>query len=1071
MHPLVKKNVLATNIILALVMLLMSTSLYAQPIVTLTKVDPTCPADGQITVNATNITGTALYLLAEPSPITTTPQTGNHFSGLPPGTYTVHVYDNVASSTPVVKTITLTSAYKTFRVTAVTPSNFITGSCVEDGYLSISAADGKKPYTYEIESGPVTRPEQSLSYFNQLPTGTYTVRIKDACGASVQATVNVSSLYNLKDREIASVTGTLQVTYSECNSTVTISIYGSNLTLKDRGNTTILYSSNNGLQYRIEYPAGSGQFSDWKSNNQAASLTLPISSENEAEITYGRIEVKHPCTDTVTVSDNRTVSKFTPVILNVTALARYGICESYPYTSHNNGNSLCSPNRVVIEEVGNPANSISFTNFSSLYVYNSNDPITTGSQTYQFPYEWNKSYTISYYNSADVLVNARTVSFGNPATSTISTSATVSYYNCQFENFYITWSISGNLLKEEITITVLEGASHVGESFTTTGTSISKLGNYNDFLPGAYKFRIDFANGCPSREHTFNLTQVVSGGMLHYAEFVPGSFCGSYNLKMKWAYLNMSGTSVANPSTINDDDWRVYVNGIYQSYGTSNYEKIFTGFSAGTHRIEVYPWNGNRGSALECKVVDTTIVVADYSLPMFNVAQSGGAVCSGDKGSIHLEVSGLEPIQYQLKKKGDPDSSYSPLQDSPDFTNLDPGSYIARVRDVCGNEMVQEVMLISTAGGSVINASGASSDNKVCFGNPVTIMLKPIGPITSVKWTRPDGTISNESFLIIPGFQAGDAGIYHVEISSTSGCTISSSLEIGLAETVNLTVNDPAPSMGMVDITAPAVTAGSSPSYLTFEYYINDGCTVPLTAPNAVAESGTYYIKATSLDGCTAIAPVNVTIIRELAMSIVGSNSINEGETATVKIETEGGLPVPADIAINLTYTSSTTPIPNITLTPATAATGVTIPAGSSSVTFDVTANTDLLLEGLETLTITAVATGGFDMKPEADIANLSIADLTVGNIMVEAVSDAKEAGASGIFKIRFSKAGVVATRDITVTVEADGGTHAEDDFEPIVSTHIIPAHTHSIEINVIPKNNYVVEGNRTVQLRITHVE
>ena len=63
-----------------------------------------------------------------------------------------------------------------------------------------------------------------------------------------------------------------------------------------------------------------------------------------------------------------------------------------------------------------------------------------------------------------------------------------------------------------------------------------------------------------------------------------------------------------------------------------------------------------------------------------------------------------------------------------------------------------------------------------------------------------------------------------------------------------------------VDLTAAAVTAGSTPG-LTYSYYTNAAGTIVLASPNAVAASGTYYIKGTTAGGCvSAVMPVVVTI-------------------------------------------------------------------------------------------------------------------------------------------------------------------------------------------------------------------
>jgi gliding motility-associated-like protein len=74
---------------------------------------------------------------------------------------------------------------------------------------------------------------------------------------------------------------------------------------------------------------------------------------------------------------------------------------------------------------------------------------------------------------------------------------------------------------------------------------------------------------------------------------------------------------------------------------------------------------------------------------------------------------------------------------------------------------------------------------------------------------------------------------------------------------------DPAPvcEPATVNITAPVITAGSSAG-LQYSYWLDTLATIPLPNPNAVAVSGSYFIKATSTSGCpyTGVSKVVVDI-------------------------------------------------------------------------------------------------------------------------------------------------------------------------------------------------------------------
>jgi hypothetical protein len=65
-----------------------------------------------------------------------------------------------------------------------------------------------------------------------------------------------------------------------------------------------------------------------------------------------------------------------------------------------------------------------------------------------------------------------------------------------------------------------------------------------------------------------------------------------------------------------------------------------------------------------------------------------------------------------------------------------------------------------------------------------------------------------------------------------------------------------------VNLTLPAVTAGSTlppNTILPFTYWQNPGATIPVPDPTSVF-TGTYYIKATTTDGCFDVEPVTVQV-------------------------------------------------------------------------------------------------------------------------------------------------------------------------------------------------------------------
>jgi gliding motility-associated-like protein len=89
-------------------------------------------------------------------------------------------------------------------------------------------------------------------------------------------------------------------------------------------------------------------------------------------------------------------------------------------------------------------------------------------------------------------------------------------------------------------------------------------------------------------------------------------------------------------------------------------------------------------------------------------------------------------------------------------------------------------------------------------------------------------------------------------------CATSTTMTI-VVNSLTLVITDPAPvcAPSTVNLTLPAVTAGSDSGTLT--YWTDAAATIPLVNPNAVSVSNTYYIKNT-VSGCFTIRPVVATI-------------------------------------------------------------------------------------------------------------------------------------------------------------------------------------------------------------------
>ena len=151
---------------------------------TLSKVDVTCNGgtDGSLTV--TGMGGTAAY---EYSLNGSAFQPGNVFTGLTQGSYTVTIRDANDCTSTCTETIAEPSL-----LTCTTSQTDATDCAVDDGTITVTGAGGTPGaggYEYSLNNGTY----QTSNSFIDLPSGSYTIRVKDENGCTSECTAMIAA--------------------------------------------------------------------------------------------------------------------------------------------------------------------------------------------------------------------------------------------------------------------------------------------------------------------------------------------------------------------------------------------------------------------------------------------------------------------------------------------------------------------------------------------------------------------------------------------------------------------------------------------------------------------------------------------------------------------------------------------------------------------------------------------------------------------------------------------------------------------------------------------------------------
>jgi gliding motility-associated-like protein len=709
----------------------------------------TCPNNGSITVFAHSPALPLLYSITA-GPVTAPTQTNNIFSSLPSGSYTIKVSD--ASANSLTQNATIAGNYISLDLNPTITNPYCTGNSNGKIIGNKTAGTGNGPFTWQlIAPSPITTLPQVSDTFNNLPVGSYTIKLSDACGS--YTTYN-STLTDPNTKSNFTYNG-VTIEVIGCDSawvTSFVQLPPSTLRLP----LTYKYLTKNGTYIP---PAGSTVID----STQLHTTGVIIIGQMVPNISYGdsvQSVIHNTCGDS----------------LNITATI-------YPYTFHP--------------------------------VYSFNGCGNIANVSFLYPPDFSPYFgfrvpaTYSFVDDAtNAVVDAGTLT-QDPTHSYGSIQYSVNINGMLPVNKTYTFTIKdgcGKVFTQQYTIPAKAPPQIIGMGTIVPFACIdSAIGNYRIHTIGFSSGTLLIVTSGPStfgstkakfaytdtRHYPDTTTIFGSGDQYSFLQFLTA---GQYYFKVIDTCGNEIDSSfIINPSdvTTNLQENITYTKGclgqnkIYYAvsegtaiirniatntilksqdyYNSSNVDSILN-VPTGSYELTLNSSQGSYGTVINntytsCWTTRDTITIAPYQTPA--VASNNYIICKGGT-TVELipdSTKGVPPYQYEIIAG----PQTFPVQNSNLFPITQGGVYQARIADACGNANTNQVTIDSIALPPVNIIANSCGSTKLFYGSSVYF---------TYNWTKPNGTTYTGDTLTVNPITAADTGIYQIQkIVNINSCT------------------------------------------------------------------------------------------------------------------------------------------------------------------------------------------------------------------------------------------------------------------------------------------------------------
>lgn len=339
-----------------------------------------------------------------------------------------------------------------------------------------------------------------------------------------------------------------------------------------------------------------------------------------------------------------------------------------------------------------------------------------------------------------------------------------------------------------------------------------------------------------------------------------------------WAMSVVNGNNAVLRFSINGNQVGTTAflpNGFTNTAGPYNWVRFYGTWNSGSETeadLSIVNLNtvlGGNDFALDDISFGTLAPISLASTPQTN---AGGSVCAGEPLTLQSNiVGGASPFTFAWTGPNGFTSSVANPTVSPTATSALNGTYNLLVTDAFG--CTTSSLTTVTVNSAPANRTPSAVASTICSGasTSINIPTSETGVFYQLKNTVNDGDIGlpvtgTGGTISLPTEVLNSTTTFYVLATRAStGCSFRLTTEptVTVTPTPELSITNQAACSGTVNLTLPAVTAGSTGGG-TLSYWTNAAGTTPLGTPSSVG-TGTYYIRSTA-SGCSDIEPVVVVI-------------------------------------------------------------------------------------------------------------------------------------------------------------------------------------------------------------------